>query len=163
MNNSAKKVIFIIVIVLILFGIIWLVYDLVKKEPADTKTDNTNFADENTGLDNIINELFDNVTENENVEIDIKNDGNNVNEIGQNDTVEQNKVNQSSSTESVTSKEQKAIELVKKQWGDTNGVYFSNMSIDSQGRYIVSVNDKRSTKTLAFFVVDVEKGTVTKQ
>lgn len=72
MNNSAKKVIFIIVIVLILFGIIWLVYDLVKKEPADTKTDNTNFADENTGLDNIINELFDNVTENENVEIDIK-------------------------------------------------------------------------------------------
>lgn len=37
------------------------------------------------------------------------------------------------------------------------------MSIDSQGRYIVSVNDKRSTKTLAFFVVDVEKGTVTKQ
>lgn len=163
MNNSAKKVIFIIVIVLILFGIIWLVYDLVKKEPADTKTDNTNFADENTGLDNIINELFDNVTENENVEIDINNEGNNVNEIGQNDTVEQNKINQSSSTESVTSKEQKAIELVKKQWGDTNGVYFSNMSIDSQGRYIVSVNDKRSTKTLAFFVVDVEKGTVTKQ
>ena len=113
MNNSAKKVIFIIVIVLILFGIIWLVYDLVKKKPADTKTDNTNFADENTGLDNIINELFDNVTENENVEIDIKNEGNNVNEIGQNDTVEQNKINQSSSTESVTSKEQKAIELVK--------------------------------------------------
>ena len=97
------------------------------------------------------------------MEIDIKNEGNNVNEIGQNDTVEQNKINQSSSTESVTSKEQKAIELVKKQWGDTNGVYFSNMSIDSQGRYIVSVNDKRSTKTLAFFVVDVEKGTVTKQ
>lgn len=163
MNNSEKKVIFIIVIVLILFGIIWLVYDLVKKKPADTKTDNTNFADENTGLDNIINELFDNVTENENVEIDIKNEGNNVNEIGQNDTVEQNKINQSSSTESVTSKEQKAIELVKKTMGDTNGVYFSNMSIDSQGRYIVSVNDKRSTKTLAFFVVDVEKGTVTKQ
>ena len=37
------------------------------------------------------------------------------------------------------------------------------MSIDNQGRYIVSVNDAKTTKTLAFFKVDVEKELVTKQ
>ncbi len=66
-------------------------------------------------------------------------------------------------TESAADKRAKAIALVKQEWGDTDGVYFSNMGMNSEGNYIVSVNDKGSTKTLAFFVVDINSGTVTKQ
>ena len=158
MNKTVKNSLLVVAIVIIIFAIIWLTYDLFKKEPVNANVEDTNLADENTGLDNIINELFDNVIVNEMTGNTIEDNKNEVdeNKNGQN-------TNQSSSTESVTSKEEKAIELVKKQWGDTSGVYFSNMSIDNQGRYIVSVNDKGSTKTLAFFVVDVEKELVTKQ
>ena len=56
----------------------------------------------------------------------------------------------------VSSKEDKAIELVKKKWGSTEGVYFSNMAINSRGNYIVTVNDSITSKTLAFYEVDVE-------
>lgn len=156
MDKTVKRSLIIILIVIVLFIIIWLVYDMVKKEPVNANAVDTNFADENKGLDNIINELFDNVDVNEMEENTIQNEIEN--EIN-NDSIS----NVGSSTESVTSKEQKAIELVKRAWGDTDGVYFSNMSIDNQGRYIVSVNDSRTTKTLAFFVVDIDKELVTKQ
>lgn len=56
----------------------------------------------------------------------------------------------------VTSKEEKAIELAKKQWKSTEGVYFSNMAINSKGNYIVTVNDSKTSKTLAFYEIDVE-------
>lgn len=154
MDKTMKKSLIIILIVIVLFAIIWMVYDMFKKEPANANITDTNLEDENTGLDNIINELFDNVIVND---ID-------ANEIEDDANITKEQIsNVGSSTESVTSKEQKAIELVKKAWGDTNGVYFSNMSIDSQGRYIVSVNDAGSTRTLAFFVVDVDRELVTKQ
>ena len=66
-------------------------------------------------------------------------------------------------TESVTTREEKAVELVKKEWGSTDGVYFSNESIDAQGRYIVSVRDKMTTTSLAFYLVDIDKQLVTQQ
>lgn len=154
MDKTMKKSLIIILIVIVLFAIIWMVYDMLKKEPVNANVTDTNLEDENTGLDNIINELFDNVIVNDIDANEIEDDANITNEQTS---------NVGSSTESVTSKEQKAIELVKKAWGDTDGVYFSNMSIDSQGRYIVSVNDSSSTRTLAFFVVDVDRELVTKQ
>ena len=106
-----------------------------------------------------INDLFEKADINE---IDANLIGNTIVDDNTNSTNE-TVTNTGSSTTSVTSKEQKAVALVKKAWGDTDGVYFSNMSIDNQGRYIVSVNDAKTTKTLAFFKVDVDKELVTKQ
>ena len=35
-------------------------------------------------------------------------------------------------------------------------MYFSNMAINSKGNYIVTVNDSKTSKTLAFYEIDVE-------
>lgn len=160
MSKTVKNSLIVIGIVIVLFVMIWFIYDMIKTEPVDANVENTNLVDENTGLDNLINELFDDTTTNklnENVvdnsdtdnEEDIKNEEKNDTDV--------------STSENMTSKQEKAIALVKKAWGGEDGVYFSNESIDSQGRYIVSVRDKGTTNSLAFFLVDVEKELVTKQ
>lgn len=159
MEKTAKRSVLIILIMILLFVIIWFVYDSFKKEPANANAVTTNITDKNSGLDNVINDLFEKADINE---IDANLIGNTIVDDNTNSTNE-TVTNTGSSTTSVTSKEQKAVALVKKAWGDTDGVYFSNMSIDNQGRYIVSVNDAKTTKTLAFFKVDVEKELVTKQ
>lgn len=159
MEKTAKRSVLIILIMILLFVIIWFVYDSFKKEPANANAVTTNITDKNSGLDNVINDLFEKADINE---IDANLIGNTIVEDNTNSTNE-TVTNTGSSTTSVTSKEQKAVALVKKAWGDTDGVYFSNMSIDNQGRYIVSVNDAKTTKTLAFFKVDVDKELVTKQ
>ncbi len=159
MEKTAKKSVLIILIMILLFVIIWFVYDSFKKEPANANAVTTNITDKNSGLDNVINDLFEKADINE---IDANLIGNTIVDDNTNSTNE-TVTNTGSSTTSVTSKEQKAVALVKKAWGDTDGVYFSNMSIDNQGRYIVSVNDAKTTKTLAFFKVDVDKELVTKQ
>ena len=170
MSKKTKKTNYLIIaIVIVLFIILCLAYDEMKVEPADANTVNNNLVDENTGLDNIINELFDNVIINEEVENEAEEE-NNRNEDSDTENEEESKNDNEvedeediSSTETVTSKEQKAINLVKQAWGGDDGVYFSNESIDSQGRYIVSVRDKGTTNSLAFFLVDVDKELVTKQ
>lgn len=159
MNKTIKNSILVIGIIIVLLGIIWFVYDMVKTEPADSNSVDMNLADENTGLDNIINELFDNVQTNELVENKIDNT-NTSKDLNDN---ENDNSNNTINSETVTSKEDKAIELVKQEWGGTEGVYFRNESIDEQGRYIVSVRDRSTTNSLAFFVVDVNTGLVTKQ
>lgn len=159
MEKTAKRSVLIILIMILLFVIIWFVYDSFKKEPANANAVTTNITDKNSGLDNVINDLFEKADINE---IDANLIGNTIVDDNTNSTNE-TVTNTGSSTTSVTSKEQKAVALVKKAWGDTDGVYFSNMSIDNQGRYIVSVNDAKTTKTLAFFKVDVDKELVTKQ
>ncbi len=161
MSKTVKNSLIVIAIVVVLFAIIWFAYDVFKKEPVDANV-NANLADENTGLDNIINDLFENVQTNEQTENVVENENitNNQKEEKQED-----KTNEviSESTESVTTREEKAVELVKKEWSSTDGVYFSNESVDSQGRYIVSVRDKKTTASLAFYLVDVDKQLVTQQ
>lgn len=158
MNKTVKNSLIIIAIVVVIFWIIWFVYDMLKKEPVDANAD-TNLIDENTGLDNIINTLFDNVQVNEEIEDKV------ANETQKEENKQENIINEvsTSTTESVTTKEEKAVELVKKEWGSTDGVYFSNESIDSQGRYIVSVRNKKTTASLAFYLVDIDKQLVTQQ
>jgi len=155
MNNTKKNSLIIIGIVLTIFVMLYLVYDVIKTEPANTNSIDTNLEDQNTGLVNMLNELFDNVEDSEN-----KSETKVENETNVNNNQEEDNV---SSTESVTTRQEKAIQLVKEEWGGEDGVYFSNESIDSQGRYIVSVRDKKTTNSLAFFLVDVETGLVTKQ
>lgn len=156
MNKTIKNSLMIIVIVVVLFLIIWFGYDMTKTEPVDANIVDTNLVDENTGLDNIINELFDNVITNEQEEnvVEYENTQNEENDTNDEEV---------STGESMTSKQEKAIALVKEEWGGEDGVYFSNESIDSQGRYIVSVRDKGTTNSLAFFIVDVDRELVTKQ
>lgn len=150
MSKSGKNSLVVILIFIVIFAISWVAYDVYKQEPADANIADTNLADENTGLDNIINDLFENVIE----------DDEELNEIIDEKT--NNDIEEGETTGSITSREEKAVQLVKNAWGEDDTVYFSYQSIDSQGRYIVSVN-KKDTTVLAFFVVDVDNEIVTKQ
>ena len=164
MSKNVKIGLTVVIILMLLFAIIWMVYDAKKETVTNTNDIKTNLDNENTGLDNIINDLFDNVVVNE-VSNTIENEINTNTNIETNEITNSelsNEIDNENHSNSVTSKEEKAIQLVKDEWGSTDGVYFSNMGIDSNGRYIVSVN-RKDTTTIAFFTVDVNTGLVTRQ
>lgn len=56
--------------------------------------------------------------------------------------------------------EEKAIELAKKEYGSTDGVYFRIEQIQSNNIYIVSVRDSQTTRDLAWYTVDLKNNTV---
>lgn len=58
------------------------------------------------------------------------------------------------------SDEDKAIELAKKQYGTTDGVYFRIEQTISNGVYEVSVRDAETTMEYAWYTIDVKNETV---
>ena len=152
MNKTVTRSILVIAIAIVSFAIIWVMYDMIKKEPANANVVDRDLPDENTGLDNVINELFENIVEENEIVNDMENEVNE--EENEDEDVE-------TSSETVTSKEKRAVELVKEFWGEDDSVYFSYQSIDNQGRYIVSVNRKDSS-VIAWYTVDVDSEIVTK-
>lgn len=53
----------------------------------------------------------------------------------------------------------KAIDLVKEEWGTENGVYFAQDGKTDEGEYIICVRDSRTTNALAWYKVNIETGT----
>lgn len=169
MNKSTKNIFILIVIGLLILGIAIAVYGNLKTEPMDANTSKENILeDANSGLENFINDIFD---EN-NIENDVENDTNTT----KNESVQQNNAQASSkpsnsddtSTDNQTTPgEKKALELAKgewkKEWGNLNDVSFNNESIQSDGKYIVSVNDKKTTRVIRRYVVDTVTGVVEEQ
>ena len=137
MNKTTKTVLIIAIIVLLIFGVALAVYNHFKAEPMDANTTGGgNVLDNaNNGLENLINDILD--EENE----------------------------ESANTENQTTPgEQKAVELVKeswkKEWGNLNDVSFNNVMIQGDGKYVVSVNDSKTTKVIRRYVVDTVTGLV---
>lgn len=56
----------------------------------------------------------------------------------------------------VTDQKQKAIELVKKEWGTDNSVDFLFEYINENGEYVVSVKDKATATVKYYFRVNLE-------
>ena len=54
--------------------------------------------------------------------------------------------------------EQKAINIVKKDWGSDEGVVFTLESISSNGNYIISVRDTESRNAVAWYTVNPKTG-----
>lgn len=74
---------------------------------------------------------------------------------------EEKPIEEPETKEEVTvSDEDKALDLAKKQYGTTQGVYFRIEQIQSNSVYIVSVRDSETTRDLAWYTVDVKNGTV---
>ena len=63
----------------------------------------------------------------------------------------------------MTPKEAKAISLVKDKWtekfGNTDGIDF-NISIQNDGKYLVTVYDTKTTQTISGYIVDVTTGII---
>lgn len=174
MSKTTKNLLIIAVIVLLMFGIAFAVYSHFKSKPIDANVEKENILDDaNKGLENLINDIFeeDNNTENaqnkEDTEnIENKNDKTNTASTNtQTQTPSTNKDNNAEQIENQTTPgEKKALELAKKEWkkewGNLEGVSFNNESIQSDGKYVISVNDSKTTRVVCRYVVDTNTGIV---
>lgn len=53
---------------------------------------------------------------------------------------------------------EKAIDIVKEEWGKDSSVYFAEDGKTNSGDYVICVRDNSTTKALAWYTVNVEKG-----
>lgn len=163
MSKSTKNIFMLAVIGLLIIGIAVALYGHFKTEPIDAnETKNNVLDDANSGLENFINDIFD--------ENNIEDEKDN----SEKENTQANKTNSESNTtknetvdNQTTPGEKKALELAKaewkKEWGNLSGVSFNNESIQSDGKYIVSVNDSKTTRVICRYVVDTITGLVEEQ
>ena len=169
MNKTTKTVLIIAIIVLLIFGVALAVYNHFKAEPMDANTTGGgNVLDNaNNGLENLINDILDEENEESANNEQNTDENNNTTNIQASNTQTQNQSsnNVGANTENQTTPgEQKAVELVKeswkKEWGNLNDVSFNNVMIQGDGKYVVSVNDSKTTKVIRRYVVDTVTGLV---
>lgn len=139
MNKNIKNAIVLVVIFLIIFLIAFLGYDLINKKKKEQIRDGNDIQikDSNTGLDNIINTLF---------EVPVNAE----------DSISLEKENLIILNGTSSKREEEAIAIAKKNYGVTDGVYYSIMGINAKEKYIVSVNDMNTARILKLYEIDVE-------
>ena len=54
---------------------------------------------------------------------------------------------------------ERAVSIVKKDWGEDTSVYFSEDGRTENEEYIICVRDKNTTSAKAWYIGDLEKGT----
>lgn len=160
MNKNIKTIFFIILVIIIITVIAIFGYNILNKNENVNETQSSiNETNPNTKIEvnetenNIVNETQNNVIENEveNKQTENKIENTTTQNVVTNETTEVLQNNGASN-------EEKAINIVKNDWGTTENVYFVTMGIDASGKYIVTVNDSSTTATLAWYLVDVATG-----
>lgn len=167
MSKTNRNILITIVVVLLIFGISIALYSHFKSEPMNANIENNNILDDaNKGLENLINDIL-NEENNENNEDNENNENkeeSNVNKQNDINTENTNKDDTNNIGNQTTPGEKKALELVKKEWkkkwGDLSGVSFNNESIQSDGKYVISVNDSKTTRVIRRYIVDTYTGIV---
>lgn len=158
MGKTTKNFLVIIVIaIVVIFALVCLEYQNFRFEPIsanNVETKGNILPDPNQGLNNMLNEILD-----DNIETEVKTEEKkNETTTASNDSVEDK--NQ------MTPKENKAINLVKdvwtKDWGNLDDVSF-NVSIQSDGKYYVTVYDMVTTHLIKGYIVDVSTEIVTEK
>lgn len=152
MSKKTKVVLVILIIALIIVIAIAVVASINPFKDKDTKAEALNDMQINGILNNTENNI-----ENTEQENNISNKEKNNVEVTENQ--EQDKPSKSDNANN--SNEEKAIELVKEEWGEDSSVYFDLAGVTSDGKYRVSVN--KDTKVLAWYIVDIENETVTQK
>ena len=173
MSKSVKKVIAVIVVLVLILAVIWVVYESVKPEPASISATNE-LPNENMGLDNIINDIFEDETnstnENEVVNETVQNNIDEDTDTTENNNSSDNTDNNSNNSEVVsgtnTSREERAIEYAKQyyeeEYGSTDEIYFSCEEIYGDGRYSVRVGTAGQGMNM-FLLVNIDNGEVTER
>ncbi len=158
MGKTTKNFLVIIVIaIVVIFALVCLEYQHFRFEPIsanNVEIKGNILPDPNQGLNNMLNEILD-----DNIETEVKTEEKkNETTTASNDSVEDK--NQ------MTPKENKAINLVKdvwtKDWGNLDDVSF-NVSIQSDGKYYVTVYDTITTHLIKGYIVDVNTEIVTEK
>lgn len=158
MGKTTKNFLVIIVIaIVVIFALVCLEYQHFRFEPIsanNVETKGNILPDPNQGLNNMLNEILD-----DNIETEVKTEEKkNETTTASNDSV--------GDKNQMTPKENKAINLVKdvwtKDWGNLDDVSF-NVSIQSDGKYYVTVYDMVTTHLIKGYIVDVSTEIVTEK
>lgn len=172
MSKGAKSFLVIVVIVLLVLGIVWAVYENYKTEPANINA-TTDLPDENKGIDNIINDFVENeminTVEEANVVEDTTTDNEKVSGNNSNSNENSDSSSSGNSSEVVegtsTSREERAIELAKEyyeeEYGNSDDLYFSYEGVNGEGKHIVRASS--NAVNVAFLIVDLNTGLVTEK
>lgn len=163
MSKATKNFLVIIVIAIVIFALVCLGYQHFRFDPIsanNVETEGNILPDPNQGLNNMLNEILD-----DNIETEVENE-----EKKNETTTASNKSTTSNDSvedkNQMTPKENKAINLVKdvwtKDWGNLDDVSF-NVSIQSDGKYYVTVYDTVTTHLIKGYIVDVSTEIVTEK
>lgn len=155
--NKFKVFIVLIVIIIIIALCIFLL---------NKKTDK--FEDENNNINTVENTLEEdnrNLLENESIENDIVKNEIISNEITSDNSQEKNVVvgkeeKESTDANAEKTRENRALELAKKEWGLNTDVYGFEAEKQEDGTYKVIVRDKTTTYIIDIYIVNVDTGIV---
>ena len=136
-----KLIVFVIEIVLI----IWLGIAIWKNINGKTVSTSSNKLDEKTK--NEIKNVDNTIAENNLIQNNI------TNQKDENNTTEKVK------EDKIQTDLERAVSIVKKDWGEDTSVYFSEDGRTENEEYIICVRDKNTTSAKAWYIVDLEKGT----
>lgn len=133
-----KKILYIVIIVVLIIAGIFVAKQISEKNGIKQTGANTL---ENTNKINKENKLEENNTVVEELE---------KNEVQKNNVAEGKDEN---------APEEQAKQIVKDNWGEDDTIYLSYDGKDKDGKYIICVREKATTKALYWYYVDVETGT----
>lgn len=155
MKDKRILIMFLLVIIVI-FLVVFLSNSILKKSKENNnEISNTNFNE----VSNILNEF---TNENENIIVNETNI-----ETAIENTIESTNQPTKEYIETVDgfqkTGKQKALDLVEKDWGKDDSVYFYVDDEKGNGKYVVSVRNKATTNVVVWYNVDVNKNTAVMQ
>ena len=145
MNKTAKIILGIVIAIIVVVGAYFGVKYFFNTQEASNNNTNINNTNGNMAL------VEDNTAKNE-ANNEIKNETKVIEE-------NRNKVSSNNDSEIESdSDEEKALAIVKKDWGSTDGVYFKVQAIDANGNYVISVNNADTTQVMEWYTVNPKTG-----
>lgn len=162
MNKTIKIICILVIIVCAIIGG-YLGYAKFFKEDKVIATTSVNNTNSNTSMElveevnNVVENKVENTVVNENEVVESESTKKEEPKTVKEPAKQEIKSNNESEVESEDD-EQKAINIVKKDWGSDEGVVFTLESISSNGNYIISVRDTESRNAVAWYTVNPKTG-----
>lgn len=136
-----KVIIGVLVVVLVIIAGVFIAINIEKDRKSETTSTN---PENNTVANTTDTNKGNNIVQNNNLE---------------NNSVENNTTEENNGTEgNGPVDEEKAIEIVKDEWGMTDGYEFIIDYKNNDGEYIIAVRDSNTTRVMERYVVNAETG-----
>lgn len=148
MNRETKIVIILVIILAVVCGVIF--FNKQGNKSQETNSNTILNATAQNVTDEIINKIENTNTFEENN--DKKEDNTNTEENNSSDTNSNEKTSENDSD--------RAIEMVKNEWGKDDNVTFKIDEQTEDGKYVVCVMETSTTKVIMWYNVDVKNNTI---
>ena len=124
-----------------------------SKTAPDASTIENNTVENNVQNENIEDKNNTNVNEEKNNQTNtIQNTASNAGEEVTKTEIEKEK-----------SDKEKALSIVKKDWGEDDNVCFTFESIDGNGNYVIYVREEETRREISIYTVNIKTGTLKKE